>query len=369
MSPKDAEKLIGGYATGSLTPAEREALLRAALEDQTLFNTLAEEEPLRELLADPATRQRLLGVLEAKPAAWRRLLDWINQPLPMAVTATAAIALVAGLALWQARVPRVPAVEVAQVRAPAASTPSPQPEAQLREAAPKKNVAASRRADTELTRGEERADSAALRRLQPPQSAPAQPAPVAAPVETPAVASEAAMPPPPPATATPVAVEPVPQQRAKLAAVVSEPPPFRFQLERLQPDGLWVQFGGELATGDQVRVRLNAEQAGFVTIAEDDRPIQTQAIQPGQTYWLPVLSSRPGERSVRLTFDHLQPATQSVAAVSRFREQGRRATGAADRPTAETKAADAVAKSEEGDRQSAGYSVTLRLTFRGPVRR
>jgi len=34
MTPDEARKLLGGYATGSLTEAERTALFEAALEDQ-----------------------------------------------------------------------------------------------------------------------------------------------------------------------------------------------------------------------------------------------------------------------------------------------------------------------------------------------
>ena len=36
MSREEIEKLLGGYATGTLTPGERDALFAAALEDQQL---------------------------------------------------------------------------------------------------------------------------------------------------------------------------------------------------------------------------------------------------------------------------------------------------------------------------------------------
>lgn len=60
----DAEYLLGGFATGTLTPEEKRILFAKALEDQTIFDALAEEEPLRELLTDPKARQRLLEALE-----------------------------------------------------------------------------------------------------------------------------------------------------------------------------------------------------------------------------------------------------------------------------------------------------------------
>src|SRR6516162_9616273 len=43
------KELLGGYATGTLTSAEREALLHAALDDQDLFDELAREQSLKEL--------------------------------------------------------------------------------------------------------------------------------------------------------------------------------------------------------------------------------------------------------------------------------------------------------------------------------
>lgn len=75
MNRPEAEKLLGGYAAGILTEAEKQVLFKAALEHQALFDALADEEALRELLADPLARQRLLAAL-SEPAKvqrfWRR---------------------------------------------------------------------------------------------------------------------------------------------------------------------------------------------------------------------------------------------------------------------------------------------------------
>ena len=64
MEPRDLEKLLGGYATNTLTNEERQALFDAALHDQTLFNTLADEQALKELLDHPQHRQVLLRSLQ-----------------------------------------------------------------------------------------------------------------------------------------------------------------------------------------------------------------------------------------------------------------------------------------------------------------
>ncbi len=53
----DPKRLLGGYATDSLTDAERRELLRAALDDQALFDTLVEEEGVRGSPADAEARR------------------------------------------------------------------------------------------------------------------------------------------------------------------------------------------------------------------------------------------------------------------------------------------------------------------------
>ena len=63
MRPDEARKLLGGYATGTLTPEEQQALFAAALEDQELFDELAQEQVLRETLDDPGARAELLAAV------------------------------------------------------------------------------------------------------------------------------------------------------------------------------------------------------------------------------------------------------------------------------------------------------------------
>ena len=52
MNRDDIQKLLGGYATRTLTPDEQQALFEAALDDQQLFDALAREQALRDLLRD-----------------------------------------------------------------------------------------------------------------------------------------------------------------------------------------------------------------------------------------------------------------------------------------------------------------------------
>lgn len=88
MNRDDIRKLVGGYATGSLTDAERKLLFEAALEDQELFEELAEEEELRQLLETPGTRDRLIAALEPAPRESRPAAWWMR-PWPWALASGA----------------------------------------------------------------------------------------------------------------------------------------------------------------------------------------------------------------------------------------------------------------------------------------
>jgi hypothetical protein len=100
MSPEDIKKLLGGYATGTLTAAEQEALFAAALDDQELFDALAREQSLRDLLRDPAARADLLSALDRPAARPAGFWQWLRRPM-VAGLATAGVAAIALVAVWQ----------------------------------------------------------------------------------------------------------------------------------------------------------------------------------------------------------------------------------------------------------------------------
>src|SRR5688500_3901819 len=91
MNGDDIQKLIGGYATGTLNESERKALFEAALHDQMLFDALANEEVLRDLLQDQDSRAQVLRALEprAKPSWWSA---WIRRPATWAIAGSLAAA-------------------------------------------------------------------------------------------------------------------------------------------------------------------------------------------------------------------------------------------------------------------------------------
>jgi hypothetical protein len=115
VTREDIHKLIGGYATGSLSEAERKALFEAALDDQDLFDELGREQTLKELLDEPGAKQRLItGLAPRQDGAWfRRPWPWLSIAGALAFAAV----IVSVLLVRRPEIP--PAQEVAQARIPA----------------------------------------------------------------------------------------------------------------------------------------------------------------------------------------------------------------------------------------------------------
>jgi hypothetical protein len=107
MKREEIEKLLGGYATGTLTAEEREALFAAALDDQQLFDAMVQEEPLREALEDSAARARLLAVLnESSDTAPEAYQPWYYRevhPGLIVAMATAIILVTLAVKFWPVR--------------------------------------------------------------------------------------------------------------------------------------------------------------------------------------------------------------------------------------------------------------------------
>src|SRR5262245_7176077 len=108
MSEHDLEKLLGGFAADTLTPEEKQALYTAALQDQHLFNALADEQALREMLRHPDVRLRLLGSFkQTRPSdsgsslSW---VEWFRRPAGLALSgglSVAALAVVLSVRIYQ----------------------------------------------------------------------------------------------------------------------------------------------------------------------------------------------------------------------------------------------------------------------------
>ena len=143
MSEHDLEKLLGGFAADTLTPEEKQALYTAALQDQQLFNALTDEQALKELLADPVVRRRLLQTLKQTSSSgaggsfsW---LDWFRRPAGLAFAgglAAAALAVVLGVRFYQDSLRQAAqsvALEDAKLASPPATPQAVEPQAKAKE--------------------------------------------------------------------------------------------------------------------------------------------------------------------------------------------------------------------------------------------
>jgi hypothetical protein len=269
MNHNEIRALIGAYASGSLSEAQRRMLFEAALEDQDLFEELAGEHALKEILDQPGVKARLAASLAPAPAQKRKIWYWI--------TASAGAA-IAALVLVVVHVSHPPLREVAENRVSApgpASIPSAtdaitvRPEPQRSLAQPK----------------------TALRKPVPE----AQPSPDAKTVtlasapETPAAASPT--PPPPALTPAPAGVEP---QSARLNA------PSPVTGFRAAPQILAVapvqRFAFSYLITPERRLRVTPETSGFLTVIvspEGSSPqslVENQPIGSGTSSELPMPS-------------------------------------------------------------------------------
>ena len=99
MSKDEIRKLLGGYATNTLTGDEQKLLFEAAMEDQELFDALADEQSLREMLTDPVVRRELHAVLEEKQSWWSQAVAWFRRPSSLVLAGGLATAVLVTVAV------------------------------------------------------------------------------------------------------------------------------------------------------------------------------------------------------------------------------------------------------------------------------
>lgn len=311
MTPEEVEKLLAGYATGTLDETERRILMQAALERQELFDALAEEEALRELLSDPRCRRQLLALLGAPRAPlWRRVWAWSTRPVGLAAMASSAAALVLVSSL------------VLQVGRRSAPPPPPGPLVQT--ATPKAQPPAAEHRNLPRVEAAKEPRATVARR---------QPAPAAAEV----AAAPAGMP------APPQAVEPgpsaadaagaralaLPQGAMAVQAFVEEAAPqVRYQVLK---DGVATEPGAVFRPGDRLALSVESARNGRILVfrRNEDGSLgllfpsegQDNRITPGGRLLAPVkVREEPGEDTLLLV---LAPETPSQAARTEMRAPAR----------------------------------------------
>jgi len=118
MKRSEAEKLLGGHATGTLSEDERRQLFAAALEHQEVFDALMDEEALRELLSDPAAKAQLLAALA--PAAAPKIVPFWRRTGLLGAVASLLVASLAGIAYLRSPERTPPSLRQEAEKAPAA---------------------------------------------------------------------------------------------------------------------------------------------------------------------------------------------------------------------------------------------------------
>ncbi len=350
MTPEEARKLLGGYATGTLSTDERKALFAAALEDQTLFDALAGDEALRELLDDPPSRAELVAALgEEKLSLGAQLAAWWKQPQSLAWAGGAAAVVLAAVIVYQMGTPpaqtevavvaKVSTEEIAEEPAvpppPSASPqpavkplPPPQSRADVPAAAPEQEAAGQvREADSVEEARSELAMADALRQEENRSDVMATgdvgvteaPAPQAmafstAPSEP---APQAATPPPPvritneaqrrTSTTQTSAVSASEQQLAQLVAARNAIASVGYTVERSDADGNWTALPGGSAVrlSDAIRLRIRAVQSGTLVVADttSNEAVWSGEVEQGSSYVVPLPAPEsPGTRRLALRY-------------------------------------------------------------------
>ncbi len=132
MKDEEIKNLLGGFATDTLTPQERELLFTAALKDQELFDALADDQVLRDFLSDPISRQKVLRLLQPEEKT-----HWMRRPLVWAIASGLMAAMIAIVVIRQPHPPQAQMAKAVPASAPTAvAEPAPQPTEARRDAAP-----------------------------------------------------------------------------------------------------------------------------------------------------------------------------------------------------------------------------------------
>jgi hypothetical protein len=291
MKREDIEKLLGGYATGTLTGEERQALFEAALTDQALFEALAGEEALKELLEDPHCRREIEQALRDQPRGFLdRVTGWMRQPRVWALAGTLAVGAVLVVVVIRSH---APVYELAQRQPPPvhiAATPAPpqQPAAGI-EARPMARAMPPVTAPAPLAG---RADNLALlKRADEPQS----------------LAARLAVP-PPPSLAAPVA-QSIPEARAPMNQAAPPPPASKAAQQQ--------QTGG--VGGYQSRVAQRSAAQSVIVTAESgevDKKIQDAEVNSRAS-----MNQSRRQAALQLTYKLLAQGRDGQFAEAKLKDQ------------------------------------------------
>ncbi len=257
--------LLSGYAAGTLTEEERDRLYSAALEDETVFAAMADEQALRDVLDHASARAELLAAVQDRPfSVTSSLRDWFERPKSKVLAGVGLALLVAiGVKQVQESRSRPETREIAQVIRPSAEAPVMPPPVRATEppasaAAPVPREASREAKRTAPVEPEQRA--AALRDSPVAATVPGPPAPLAAPPPPPSPASERSI------------------------------PVLTWSVLRVDASGtaVPVERSHEFSPGEKARIRIESSAQGMIVARQGSEVLYAGTIAPG----LPVVLRR-----------------------------------------------------------------------------
>jgi len=319
MSRDEIQKLLGGYASNTLSEAERSALMEAALEDQELFDALAKEQALREVLDDPAARRQLIAAL-APSRSWA----WLRRPAPLAMAGGFAALVIVSVILVRPKPPAARQEIVAEAIPPRPATPPQGAEAMKAEA-----PSPAKKTKTFVAPGA----------ISAPRPAAAAPAPLTPPTLAPAgvnlessTAGTLAGPTPAPPPAVRLASgqvrsgnEVMMRRLRALTMAKARERGLEYTIMLVQTNGTYspAPSGTVLHSGDSVRLQVTSPSTGTLYLYQlasngDTNLLATQAVEKDQNYVLPssgaLESDRPSQMRLMLVLaPPVQPAMQFAA--------------------------------------------------------
>lgn len=101
MNRDEFDRLLSEYSTGLISEEDKNQLFQEALQDQLLFEALADEEHLKGVLTDSAFRQELLTSLTPGRSSF---VQWFR-PWQLALGGTLASALIGTFIAWKTQAP------------------------------------------------------------------------------------------------------------------------------------------------------------------------------------------------------------------------------------------------------------------------
>jgi len=297
MNREEIERLLGGYATNSLTEEERKALFEAALDDQELFDALEREQALRELLDDPASRAQIQRALQnprsspSKAPWWRQWWTWSAIAGAVAASVTAFVLVNSERQATPRKPVQTAALEDTVVKPQTSPASAPVTERKRAASSPRATRAdAPRRVASQQDSVGDRKQAASVASTNgvvggfvppagtPTAAAPPPPAPGQAPAPEQAQAprQQAAQQQNPQARNTESQAQAATGSAGRLSiagfAAAPARPPLRYSLVKLEENGSYapVDSSSAVREGDEVRLNVQSSAPGYLNLYVQD---------------------------------------------------------------------------------------------------